>query len=235
MKRSVSYASQSSQNKRRRKSESDKKYKVRNARKLVVGPPISTVGFPQTMAIKHRYCESLLSLSCTSGAQNTYKFSANGMYDPNISATGHQPAYFDTMTGIYNHFHVLGSKCTIKAVATSGTIPLQAVLYLSDNVSPLSSMDAMMEDSTAKTKILAGSGNSTPGTLSTTFSAKKFFNGDILDNDELGGSSSANPTEQMFYMFSLQPIDLTSSTVAYFEVEIEYYAVWSERKQQETD
>lgn len=228
-------ASGSTQVTKRQRKTGPKSFKVRNARKMVIGRPVSTVGFPQTMSIKHRYCESLLSLSNTSGALNSYKFSANGMYDPNISATGHQPAYFDTMTSIYNHFHVLGSKCTIKACSTSGSIPIQACLYLSDNVTPLSSIDAMLEDSTGHGKLLASSANSTPASLTCTFSAKKYFQGDIVDNDELGGSSSANPTEMMFYIFALQPIDLTSSTVTYFEVEIEYFAVWTERKQQETD
>ena len=38
-------------------------------------------------------------LTCTAGALQQYTFAMNGLYDPNLTGTGSQPRYFDTLCG----------------------------------------------------------------------------------------------------------------------------------------
>jgi len=77
-------------------------------------------GFPKQMTMTHVY-EDVITLTSVGGIIQTYLFSANGMYDPNITATGHQPYYFDQMTALYNHYTVIGSKAEFEYVPTTVT------------------------------------------------------------------------------------------------------------------
>ena len=207
-----------------------KSYKIRTARRNMLGNPQQSIGFPNSMVMKHRYVSSFLGLTLTSGGSNSYKFSANGMYDPDISGGGHQPKYFDNMTSIYNHYHVLGSKITLKFVNQTGAMQVPVTVYLSDSTSPLGTWDSAAEEQTASNTIVpAAQTDSSPRTLTCKFSAKKYFNGDIVDNDQLKGTVAGNPAEQMYYIIIARPMDLSTTCLLAFTAEIEFYAVWSER------
>jgi len=57
---------------------------------------------------KHCYCETI---SLTSGSETNvavYEFSANSLYDPNKTGTGHQPMGRDEVAGMYQNYHVSG-------------------------------------------------------------------------------------------------------------------------------
>ena len=81
-------------------------------KKLQVYRPMRSfnqVGFPKTLKFIHKYCDNV-SVSGSAGIPFKYQFSCNGLYDPNITGTGHQPMYFDQVTPIYNQYRVIGAK-----------------------------------------------------------------------------------------------------------------------------
>lgn len=49
------------------------------------------------------------TITAIAGVIGTYTFAANGLYDPNITGTGHQPRYFDTFCGANNTSAPYGS------------------------------------------------------------------------------------------------------------------------------
>lgn len=190
---------------------------------------VTNAGFPPTMLVAHRYYDTITAL--TSGAaKNGYTISCNGMYDPNISGVGHQPMYFDTFTGIYNHYRVLSSKIKWTVVGTSAaglTVPIRCGVFISDDTAAFTALQAM-EHRTGQTSILAASLQSKvifnqQWSLAENFPRQKF-------DDELKGSSSANPAEQMYYSFHVQPMDETTASSINFTIEVEYFAEWSELK-----
>jgi hypothetical protein len=46
----------------------------------------------------------------SSAGVSLYQFAGNGCFDPDITGTGHQPYYWDTYTGVYNYYSVMGSR-----------------------------------------------------------------------------------------------------------------------------
>lgn len=59
-----------------------------------------------------RYVDQI-SLNATAGLTDNWLFSANGLFDPNVTGVGHQPMGFDEWAAIYSKYRVLKSKLTI--------------------------------------------------------------------------------------------------------------------------
>lgn len=205
----------------------------KRARRSVVKPKlrVSTgIGFPKRMTMTHKYCETVQTgLSSTTGSLVTYVFSCNGMFDPNITGTGHQPMYFDQMANLYNHYHVIGSKITIKVVPETVSANSSRVTgFINDNttITP-TTVDTVCEQTQGKNMFIFPPGDGTVRTISMKWSAKKMFGGSVLANNALQGNSAANPTEQSYFVLAIQADD--GATIGYnMVVMIEYIAVWKE-------
>lgn len=181
-------------------------------------------GFPKKLRFRHRYVD-LLAVTGTTGATVKQQFSCNGMFDPDITNVGHQPMYFDTCTGIYDHYTVFKSRLTIQIVADKA---FRASLYVDDDTStPAGAIQAAEQPSSAMFRVSPAT-SVRPLVMSRTWDAKQYFGGDIFDNDALQGTSAANPTEQSYYTALLAAADGTSTVVFSIGVELEYEAVWDE-------
>jgi len=81
--------------------------------------------FPSVFADQPPILKAKLRYSCTfeanhaAGAPNHYQFRANGMYDPEVAAGGHQPFGFDQLMARYQNFTVLYSQCKAQFLQTT--------------------------------------------------------------------------------------------------------------------
>lgn len=189
------------------------------------------LGFPKRILMTHRYCESV-ALTSTAGVINKYQFSCNGMYDPNITSTGHQPYYFDEMTNLYNHYTVIGSKIKVTVTpASANTTGTYVGIYKDDDATTTNISDiTVLAEQSQKAIRAFNVGATDPVFLVSKWSAKKTFGGSILGNDNLQGSVSANPAEQTNYTLAVQGFSAGANNSVTFLVEITYIAVWDELK-----
>lgn len=215
----------------RRKSKTYPKRKYTTKRRVGYVVPVNRgvrTGFPLKMKIAHKYVETL-SLISTSGALSQYNFSANGMYDPNLTGVGHQPLYFDQMTALYNHYTVIGSKIKVNIVPTaSGQSPSTFAVYLNDDASNVTNMGTVREYNNAKFITFPADCNENKYVSSRWSMKKAFGKGGSLANSLMRGSISSNPQEYQAYTLSFQSVDLASTTSVYITVVIEYIAIWNE-------
>ncbi|AXH73454.1 MAG: putative capsid protein [Cressdnaviricota sp.] len=89
------------------------------------GVPISSVsfsavgvGFPDMLYMTHNY-EERVGVSAP-GDMNTnrqYRFMLNGMFDPNVTGTGFQPALYDNMGAIYTRYRVYAADVKVTFVS----------------------------------------------------------------------------------------------------------------------
>lgn len=189
------------------------------------------LGFPKKMMMTHKYQETI-SLSIPLGVvMQKYFISANSMYDPNATSTGHQPLYFDQMTALYDHYVVVGSKITVTFPPAIDS-NLNIGIYVDDDASnSLTSSDTVAEQSLAVRRLMTPTAVR-PVTITKKWSAKKYFGGSILANTDLQGTVSANPVEQSFFMIYAQSQVSPSATYSYNPiVSVEYIVIWKELKE----
>jgi hypothetical protein len=175
-----------------------------------------------------------LVLSSGAGSAGTYVFSANGLYDPDITSTGHQPMPFDQMMLSFEHYCVHKAKiiATFRNVSVSAVYPVDVAISLNAGTSAVSNYQTLVENGLLERMKLncnnAGVSNSI-GTLTRVIDISRF--GDVpslLSNPDYKGTISSNPAEQSYFHISCwNPLD-TTVVSASVEVVIEYDATFFE-------
>lgn len=188
------------------------------------------LAFPAKAKMTHKYHENFtMTVAAGGGIQTNYTFSANGMYDPNITGTGHQPFCFDQMAAVYNHYVVIASKITIRCGQYStANSPMYVSIIYNDDSTVTPSFDTMAEQGNS-ISIALGAAQTEMRSLSLKYSAKKVFGGGLLANNGLQGSTTTNPTEASNYTVSLFSPSGAGGTIQ-CEAFIEYIAIWTELK-----
>lgn len=187
------------------------------------------IGLSRQLVMRHKYLDSI-TLTSTGGSLGTASYRCNGMYDPDASAGGHQPFYFDQLTAIYNHFTVTKSKLKVTFCPNSTTSAacVVGIFINDDNVLTPTSLVTIGEQSSASVACF-NSPNGPNAVLRSYWDAVKTFGPNPQANDNLQGTASADPTEQSTWTIAMQqPQGGTVSVQAL--VEIEYTAIWDELK-----
>lgn len=214
---------------KKRKVAKKRNYKRKGYRRLVSNYVPS--GMPTTRIGKLKYAQ-VMSVTSTTGIMGEQRFSANNIFDPDVTGTGHQPMGHDQWAALFNHYVVLGSKITVNFCdADASTTPTHVGLYLSDGktLSYTSGYEYIEARKGTYRLIVPNEGKN--HRMVNRFSAKRFFNvKDVKDNlNRFGAASGASPTEQAYYHIWVQTLDTTSNTIRCV-VEIEYIVLYSEPK-----
>lgn len=197
--------------------------------------PLQLSGFPMYGRKKVTLSYSdYFSLSVGAvGAANHYVFSANGMFDPNITGAGHQPLGFDQLTNIFRRYTVINSQIRVVAVTPSGTAnSCQFGVTLTRSNALLSRLQYI--ESHSSWDIIGGdtNGNMQPRTVMLSATPATFFGtSKPLSENDIAGSSSANPTQQLYFHVWCSDAANGSSGTVLFNVEIAYVAIFHDPEQ----
>lgn len=187
-------------------------------------------GFPMKLMEQHTYVETIPLTTGVGGTTAYYIFSANGMYDPNISGTGHQPMFFDQMTAIYNHYCVIGSRAKIEIAQTADVAVDATVGCILNDDTAVPALNGFNEHPTSSHALFAASNTTrAPVVFYKYFSAKKNFGNFDQANSQFTGTSGSNPGEQMYYIVYADSTQAAAALTLRVTVTIEYTAIWSER------
>lgn len=194
--------------------------------------------FPTKFRKRLTYAECALSVTGTTGLAGNYFFAANGMFDPNVTGTGHQPMGFDQMMLMYNHYTVLSSKITVVANNNSaGNVYADVAVYLSPDTTSITDPSRLMENGYFVWKPLYPVGvQGAITTLSLDCNVASYFARDsnkreLLEDTELYGTVAANPTDLVYFVIcAFDGASGANSATVIFRVEIEYEAIFWEPK-----
>lgn len=186
--------------------------------------------FPKTSRpIFHTYSETV---TVTSGAATagTYVYATNGLYDCNITSTGHQPMGFDQMMLFYNHYCVMRSKIVVTFKNFSATYASHVSISLNGSSTPITNYDQLMEDGFIVHTVLTPKFNTGyEKTLRKGCDIARFAGVDKLrDRDDYQGDASANPAELSYFHISVWNPDDTTVVSATCTVLMEFEAVYLE-------
>ncbi len=181
------------------------------------------------------YFDGAATLTGTSGTVASYVFIANGLYDPNVTGTGHQPMGFDQMMAIYEQYTVVRSTITVEFNNTS-TFPVRAYLYLAPDTTALTNTAGIVENGLVKHVSLAAAG--TAGCLkrlSLNCDVARYFGRrsqrELLDDVNLFGTAAANPTEGVYFVIAIQDFNASATATVNILPEISYDSIyWEPRK-----
>lgn len=190
--------------------------------------------FPKSWITKHRYVETFTLDPGISTPDAAY-YSCNNLFDPTTAAGGHQPLGFDQMTPLYDHYTVLGAKCTVRFFSSADDVGSGAnmcFIYVNDDSTAVLSYDTVMEQQKGRVKALTSGDAKQSCTISHKWSAKKFFGvKDVRDNSQLKGTTTGGPADQAYFVIGAQGIAAASNPATiYCNVTIDYITMWTERK-----
>lgn len=179
---------------------------------------------PKLLTSTLSYSEVVSVPSAAGSGLGSYTMRCNGMYDPNVTSVGHQPMYFDQLMAIYDHFHVVSSKCTW---TITGSVNAYFAAFIDDDSSiTTTTWPSAAERPGCQVKAFMPGGQA-PLTFTQYWSADKAFGKGSLTDPELQGTSSADPIEQQtFNLFVYEPTGNGQSWSV--NVKIEYLAQFSE-------
>lgn len=175
-----------------------------------------------------RYSDNF-SLTTTSGIVSSYVFAANGLFDPNVTGTGHQPMGFDQMMLSYEHFVV--TKAMIQVTfrnVSSATTPTVAI-RVEGALTPITSIQQILEFGLLTTATLEGKAvQGDNQTLRCKVDLRRFQGlNNLSDDPEQRGNINANPTELTY--FHVQAWDTAGNTSSInCDVIMEFHAEFSE-------
>lgn len=166
-------------------------------------------------------------------------FSANGLFDPDITGSGHQPLGFDQMMLLYNHYTVTAArmKLTMVHIGSAGGTPSLCGIVVSANAGFTSAdtVEEFLEHPQRSNYKLSGSVTGDPATnqMNLQLDVAKFFGkskSSIVNDDLYRGGTGLNPTEQVYFQVLVNSINSSDAGIVSFICSIEYDTVFTEPK-----
>lgn len=187
--------------------------------------------FPYTRLVKHKYVENIQLPAATGGGfSRQYIFSANGIFDPNISGTGHQPLFHDEMEKLYKYYVVIASFAKLTFDNNDTTQQMYGCICSQDQ--SFSSNTQTLVEQYGYRKMSTNSQRNYPLVIKGSYDAKKKQNVTlkqlISDSDQLT-DPGANPggKQQFYYTFWTAPFNSGTTLAAQNAfIEITYVTMW---------
>jgi len=176
-----------------------------------------------------QYATNFISVSSGAGTAGGYVFSANGLFDPDITGTGHQPMGFDQMMTFFNHYTVTRSRCRIQCASTTAAQPTVA-LTVSGSSTLLTVPSQIMEVGRVALLWMTGTGVANSHSVLQASCNLRTFQGlrNTIDDPDMRGDSASNPAEQVYFiLYVWNPIDSTTVSVS-IQAIIEYDTIFHE-------
>jgi len=159
-----------------------------------------TIGFPQTYYTRLQITDTLQLTQGFAGVPAVYQYRLNDLFDPDVTATGHQPKFFDQFAALYSEYKVLNAKITVKFSTSQASNASAAPIVLAlipidrrDGISSWSNINAATEEPRAVFREIPAYGQVKPTTLTSTYSDKRFFRHNLgRANDSISSSFVTN-------------------------------------------
>lgn len=173
---------------------------AKRARQVRVARPLRSP-VPYTLKTSLKYQEAV-TLTPTAGTEiiGVHVFSANGLYDPNITGVGHQPRGFDQLMALYDHCVCIGSSIVVDFPAASGaTAPAMGMVAVRDFTTVGTLFQDYMELGDCKYMSISGPGGYMTRLVMNVNPNAYLGRSKPLGDPNLKNSNAANPSEQCYW------------------------------------
>lgn len=140
------------------------------------------------------------ALNPGAGTNAIQVYAANGLFDPDITGVGHQPAGFDQYMALFNEYVVTGStiKCTFSNSSTTAgvIVGISLVDYATTSADPRVYVE---NGNTVWTTLGTFGSGADIKALSFKADISKFSTQSIIDEDNFCGNASNNPGDVHYF------------------------------------
>jgi len=181
------------------------------------------------------YYDYAQNLTGAAGLLGSRVYSANGIFDPDITGTGHQVIAFDQLMLAYEHYAVIRAKLTITFL-NNASQATRCGVYLNPDAVPITDPVRLMENGLVKhitmdAKAQPGTGERIR-TISIDCDVKKFFGkskySDLIETD-YQGTIASNPVEQVYFVvFAYCPFSVGLTTDVFYDAILSYDVIYTE-------
>lgn len=212
--------------KSRSRSRSTKRYRKAITFKTNVPKPLLTA-----QSVHFRYTEYISVQPGVSGIADYHVFSANGLFDPDITGVGHQPAGFDQLMSLYDHYTVISSAISCTFANTDPARRSIIGVGWNDDATPDADWRVAVENGKSTFDVLApeNGGPCIKNHKQAINIGKVMGRPEVLDEDDLRGSSGSNPNDQVYWY--VWAANVTAADPVFVLVTIDYYAKLTESRQ----
>lgn len=195
-------------------------------------------GIPGFRALEYRtklnYYDFALTISSGVSTAGTRVYSTNGLYDPDITGTGHQPMRFDEMMLAYEHYVCHGAVMKVTFKNTSTTVAMVGMLSLNASSTPITAIQQLVECGVnVRSRVGMYPYEGAVELLDLPCDVGRFGAvRNLLDNPNYEGSAASNPVEQSYFHISWYNPETVSSIDTIIDVEIVYDVTFREPRKQ---
>lgn len=173
---------------------------------------ISRNPITKTLMVRMKYCDRFTINPSAGGVHAFHYFRWNSIFDPDYTATGHQPLGRDQYAALYQHYYVAGAKATVTFSNDSNTAGNSCIVGLrtdDDFVTTTNGITEITEQPGATFAILGlRDGGSAVRSVTKRFSTRKHFGSTKMWNrTNLGADMSTNPSTVAYLQVYAAPID----------------------------
>lgn len=175
-----------------------------------------------------RYCENLSFAVSAPNTLYVYQY-RSGLFDPDVTGTGHQPLYRDTFASLYNRYRVYGIK--YYATAKSGTAIDLTSMFIRHNSDSTTETNqyVLRERQDGKSKVFGGP-QAQPARLKGYMSVPKVFGiskQEFIGDDQFQSLVSTDPAKLGYLQFYVTTTG--GSTVIYVQIDLIFYVEFFDR------
>ena len=185
-----------------------------------------------------RYHSQVVLATGEIGQPASHVFSANGMFDPDITGVGHQPRGFDEVMALFDHYTVISStmSATFLSVLNVGVLvdtkDQMVGISLRDQAAEQTTAEDIMEDRAISFAGISAFRGAVPVRRSKSFSPKAFLGiSHPMSEVAVRGNAAANPVEQAyFHVWAAPQNGIDNAGAVQVSIDIIYTAVFTEPK-----
>lgn len=164
------------------------------------------------------------------GIAADYVWRLNSLYDPNLTGTGHQPAGFDQLMALYKYYAVVAAHAHVTFQSADPDNESLVMCHVNTLSTALTDCQAAIENGRTNFQVIGKEGSSrdiTEMILSVSI-PQETSSRDVLDNQELWGTQSTDPTNIVYLHTTAQPNSSNNASVIGLYVAITYTAYFFE-------
>lgn len=189
-------------------------------------------GFADRSRVKLRYV-TFVSLTSTTVGGASYTFRGNGLFDPDFTSTGLQPANFDDFSAVYLRYRCFGSTFTVIPTIDAVSVPGIRVCVAPRHVTTAVTTQTLMMDRIsqpyAQLKHVVFNapnfGSSSSPIFVQHMNTQRFLglsDVEFKGNDDLTALVTADPAHTWYWTISQTNIDVSDTITGYYTVFIDY-------------